>query len=197
MRQTCSSEEAAAAIADARRRDRDIAGCRHELKQEEVAYEHGSMDLKGIAVWPGGLDTTGRGLPCILVAHTVVGLPEDFMYYKLEKVASRGYLVGFHAVFCAMQRHSVLHAPTFTCLQCDGTLGSLPLCLLPAHRRHLAWTCLGEGGPCGIRTRRLQPVSLFAVTGPSWWRGGLSSFANCPTSCNTTGTCLKEIANPV
>jgi hypothetical protein len=94
MQQTSSSDAAAAAIAAAKKMDRDIESCQYAISRQEVDYKDGSQDLKGLAVWP---EETAAGaaqkLPCILIAHTAVGLQEDFMYYKLEAVASRGFLV--------------------------------------------------------------------------------------------------------
>jgi len=83
---TASSPEAAAAIAQARRRDLGIE--ENKLRREVVEYSHGDLPLQAMAVWP----RDGTSLPTVLVVHTAVGLQEDFMFWKLDKLASQGYL---------------------------------------------------------------------------------------------------------
>jgi dienelactone hydrolase len=68
----------------------ELAESSQQLQRERVLYYDGDCELQGYVVRPS-LQQTAQ-LPCVLVAHTAVGVQEDLMLHTLDRIAALGYI---------------------------------------------------------------------------------------------------------
>jgi dienelactone hydrolase len=87
--QTAANPEAGAVIQ--RLWQEELAASSQLLQREMVLYYDGDCELQGYIVRPSSQQTT-QLLPCVLVAHTAVGVQEDLMLYTLDRIAALGYI---------------------------------------------------------------------------------------------------------
>jgi dienelactone hydrolase len=87
--QTAANPEAGAVIQ--RLWQEELAESSQQLQREVMLYYDGDCELQGYVVRPSS-QQTGQLLPCVLVAHTAVGVQEDLMLHTLDRTAALGYV---------------------------------------------------------------------------------------------------------
>jgi len=91
---TNSGPDQEALLLQAYLEDEDIASAaaqRKTIQRELVEYSDGDLPLYGLVAWPESCGEDAK-LPGVLVAHTAVGAPEDLILWKLDALASLGYV---------------------------------------------------------------------------------------------------------